>query len=204
MKNINIRLEEPKDYRIVEELTRSAFNNSDRIERSKIGCPMEHHMVHKLRKKDGIMELNFVAEIDGEIVGHIIYSYAHILQPGGLKIEALNFGPLSVWPDLQRTGIGSALMEHSIKEAKKLGYGAVLFFGHPEYYPRFGFVEAGEFGITDCNGDNYPAFMAMELKEDYLKNVSGKFMEADIYNDELNRVQAKAFDQQFCQMMDQH
>ena len=192
-----IRLEEPKDYRTVEELTRAAFNNPDRVDHSKIGCPMEHHMVHKLREKDGIMKLSFVAELGGRIVGHIIYSDAHILQSDGSRVDVLNFGPISVCPELQKTGIGSALMKYSIEKAKKLGYGAILFFGHPEYYPRFGFVEAKEFGITDCNGDNYPAFMAMELKEGFFKNVSGKFIEADIYNDDLNREQAKEFDKQF-------
>jgi predicted N-acetyltransferase YhbS len=143
------------------------------------------------------MKLNFVAELDGRIVGHIIYSNAYILQPDGSKMDVLNFGPISVWPKLQKMGIGGALMKHSIEEAKKSGYGAILFFGHPEYYPRFGFVEAKEFGITDCNGDNYPAFMAMELKEGFFKNISGRFIEADIYNDDLNREQAKEFDKQF-------
>lgn len=197
MENISIRLEAPDDYRIVEELTRAAFDNPDRIDRSKIDCPIEHYMVHKLREKDGIMELSFVAETEGRIVGHIIYSHAYILQSDGSKVTVLNFGPLSVWPELQRTGIGSALMKHSIDEARKLGYGAILFFGHPQYYPRFGFVEAKEFGITDRNGNNFPAFMAMELKEAYLKNVFGRFIEADIYNDDLNREQAKIFDNQF-------
>jgi len=194
MENLIIRLEAPKDYRIVEELTRAAFNNPDRIARSKIGCPMEHHMVHRLREKDGIMALNFVAEMNGKIVGHIIYSNACILQPNNSSVDVLNFGPISVLPELQKMGIGSALMNYSIQEAKKLGYGAILFFGHPEYYPKFGFVEAKAFDITDCNGDNYPAFMAMELIDGYLKSVSGKFIEADIYNEDLNRAQAKAFD----------
>jgi predicted N-acetyltransferase YhbS len=199
LENINIRLEEPRDYRTVEEMTRAAFYNPDRIrvEGAEIGCPMEHHMVHKLREKDGIMELSFVAEIDGRIVGHIIYSHARILQPDGSEIAVLNFGPISVWPELQRKGIGSSLMKHSLEEAKKLDYGVVLFFGHPEYYPRFGFVEARYFGITDCNGGNHPAFMAMELKEGFLKGISGRFIEADIYNDDLNREQAKEFDKRF-------
>ena len=197
MENLTIRLEEPKDYRTVEELTRAAFNTPARIDRSKIDCPMEHHMVHRLREKGGIMNLNFVAELDDKIIGHIIYSEAHILQPDGTRIDVLNFGPISVWPKLQKKGIGSALMKHSIDEAKRLGFGAILFFGHPEYYPRFGFNEAKAFGITDCNGENYPAFMAMELVKGYLKNVSGKFIEADIYNDDLNREQAKEFDKQF-------
>jgi len=196
--NMIIRLEEPKDYRTVEELTRAAFNNPDRVERSEIAYPMEHHMVNRLREKDGIMELNFVAELDGKIVGHIIYSHAHILQTDGSKIDVLNFGPISVLPEIQKMGIGSALMKHSIEEAKRLGYGAILFFGHPDYYPRFGFVDAREFDITDCNGENYPAFMAMELTEGYLKNAVGKFIEADIYNDDLNREQAKEFDKKFC------
>jgi predicted N-acetyltransferase YhbS len=197
LKNLTIRLEQPKDYRAVEELTRAAFDNPERIESSKIGCPMEHHMVHRLREKDGIMELNFVAEMNGRIVGHIIYSHAHILQSDGSKVSVLNFGPISVWPELQRTGIGGALMKHSLAEAKKLGFGAVLFFGHPEYYPRFGFVEAKEFGITDCSDNNYPSFMAMELVDGYLKDVFGKFVEADIYNDDLNREQAGEFDRLF-------
>jgi predicted N-acetyltransferase YhbS len=198
LENILVRLEEPKDYRTVEELTRAAFNNPDRIDRSKINCPMEHHMVHRLREKDGIMELNFVAEMNDRIVGHIIYSNAYILQTDGSKVDVLSFGPISVWPELQRTGMGSILMRYSIERAKELGYGAILFFGHPSYYPRFGFVEAKDFGITDCNGDNYPGFMAMELKSGYLKNVAGKFIEADIYNDDLNRERAKEFDKQFC------
>jgi len=198
MGDLYIRLEKPEDYRTVEELTRAAFNTPDRVDRSKIDCPMEHHMVHRLREKDGIMNLSFVAELDGRIVGHIIYSNAHILQPDDSEINVLNFGPISVWPEMQKSGIGSALMKHSIDEAYKMGYGAILFFGHPEYYPRFGFVEAKEFGITTCDGENFPAFMAMELIKGYFKNVSGKFIEADIYNDDLNREQAKEFDKQFC------
>jgi len=197
MENITIRREEPRDHRAVEELTRAAFNTPARIERSKIGCPLEHYIVHMLREKDGIMDLSFVAEIEGKIVGHIIYSDAHILQPDGSKVDVLNFGPFSILPSMQKMGVGGALMKHSIKEAKRLGYGAILFYGHPEYYPRFGFVPASEFGITDCNGDNYPAFMTMELKEGYLENVSGKFIESDIYNDELNRECAKEHDSRF-------
>ncbi|MCL2620546.1 MAG: N-acetyltransferase [Defluviitaleaceae bacterium] len=194
---MTIRLEEPRDYRAVEELTRAAFDTPDRVERSKVGCPLEHYIVHKLREKDGVMNLSFVAEIDCRIVGHIIYSNAHILRPCGSKVSVLNFRPISVLPEIQKAGIGSALMRYSIKEAKNMGYGAILFFGHPEYYPRFGFVPSSDFGITDRNGNNYPSFMAMELKESYLKDVSGKFIEADIYNDDLNREQAKEFEKQF-------
>lgn len=195
--NITIRLEDEQDFRIVEEVTRAAFSYRERIAQPEIGCPLEHYMVHMLRKRDGIRELNFVAEMNDQIVGHIIYSHAHIRRPEGSELAVLNFGPLSVQPEYQKSGVGSALMKYSIEQAKKLGYGAILFFGRPEYYPRFGFVEAKEFNITTADGDNYPAFMAMELQEGYLKNATGKFIESDIYNDDLNREQAKEFDQQF-------
>jgi len=195
---VSIRQEEPKDYRTVEELTRAAFMSHVRPGRE---IPLEHYMVHRLRETDGIMELSFVAEEDGQIVGHVIYSHAHILQPDGTEVAVLNLGPISVLPRLQRKGIGSALMKHSINAATKLGYGAILFFGIPEYYPRFGFVQAKEFGITDCNGDNSPAFMAMELKAGYLTNVTGSFIESDLFNDALNLESAREFDKVFLEAL---
>lgn len=194
---ITVRLEDTKDYRTVEEITKLAFSYPERVKRSKIGCCLEHYMVHSLREFDGIKDLSFVAEIEGKIVGHIIYSNAYIEKPDGTKVNVLNFGPLSVHPQYQKQGVGATLMKHSIECAKSLGYGAILFFGRPEYYPRFGFAEAKEFGITDCDGYNYPAFMAMELKEGFLKGITGRFIEAPIYHDELNREQAKAFDESF-------
>lgn len=194
---INVRLEEEQDYHFSEEVTKVAFSYPERIQRSKIGCCLEHYMVHSLREKDGIKELSFVAEINDKIVGYVIYSNAYILKSNGIKVDVLTFGPLGVQPEYQKQGVGSALMKHSIECAKKLGYGAILFFGVPEYYPRFGFVEAKEFGITDNRGYNYPAFMAMELKKDSLKDVTGKFYEAPIYDDDLNREQAKAYDELF-------
>ena len=86
----------------------------------------------------------------------------------------------------------------TIEKAKKLGYGAILFFGRPEYYPQFGFKEASEFGVADAEGYNYPSFMGMELIPGYLKEATGgRYFESDIYNDELNRECVKAFDEQF-------
>ena len=88
-----------------------------------------------------------------------------------------------------------------LDKAKSLGYGAILFFGRPEYYPQFGFVEASTFGITDADGYNYPAFMGMELQVKYLAEAyGGKYYESDIYNDELNREAVKVFDKSFMQI----
>ena len=194
----NVRLEEEKDYRRVEEITRAAFGYPDRIKRGQIGCPYEHWMVHELRYRDGIMALSLVAQLeDGTIVGHIIFSNA-VVKKGNQSLPVLNFGPLSVLPEYQRIGVGRALIQAMIGRAKRLDYGAILFFGRPEYYPQFGFKEAEVYGIADAEGYNYPAFMAMELKEGYLKEVrGGNFFESDIYNDEQNRETVRAFDREF-------
>ena len=195
--NILVRLEEKKDYRRVEEITKFAFSYQERIERGRIGCPYEHWMVNELRKRDGILSLSLVAEVDGIIVGHIICSKAEVRTENNV-IPVLNFGPISVLPEYQRQGIGKALINNMISKATDLGYGAILFFGRPEYYPQFGFKETSVFGITDSEGYNYPAFMGMELKENYLLEAcGGKYYESDIYNDELNREKVKAFDESF-------
>jgi len=75
------------------------------------------------------MELSFVAELDGKIAGHIIYSNAYILQQDGSKIDVLNFGPVSVLPKLQKAGIGGTLIRHSIKEAKNWAMERYCFLG---------------------------------------------------------------------------
>lgn len=199
--NICVREEEKKDYRRVEEITRLAFSYPGRIERGGIGSPYEHWMVNELRKRDGILPLSLVAvngsSANEEIVGHIICSKAEVRSEAGVT-PVLNMGPISVLPEYQRKGVGKALIYAMIEKAKKLGYGAILFFGRPEYYPQFGFKEAVEFGVADAEGYNYPSFMGMELIPGYLKKAcGGRFYESDIYNDELNRETVRAFDEQF-------
>lgn len=198
--NILVRLEEEKDYRRVEEITKLAFSYPGRIERGQIGCPFEHWMVHELRKRDGILTLSLVAEVDNVLVGHIICSNAEV-KTLNKSLPVLNFGPISVLPEYQRKGIGSALINAMVEKARLMGCGAILFFGRPEYYPQFGFKEASEFGVSDSEGYNYSAFMGMELKPQYLSEVrGGKYYESDIYNDDLNREQVKAFDENFKQV----
>lgn len=181
----------------MEEITKASFSYPERIERGGIGCPYEHWMVHELRKRDGILELSLVAEIDGNPVGHIICSKAVVRTASG-TVPILNFGPLSVLPEYQRMGVGSALIHEMIVQAKTLGYGAILFFGRPEYYPRFGFREATTWGIADAEGYNYPAFMGMELIPGYLSEArGGRFFESDIYDDAVNREKVSAFNRYF-------
>ena len=192
--NISIRTEQKQDFHRVEEITRIAFSYPGRIERGGIGCPYEHWMVHELRKQDGIRELSLVAELDHILVGHIICSKAEV-RTSDTAIPVLNFGPLSVLPEYQKKGIGKALINSMIHKAAAMGFGAILFFGRPEYYPQFGFKAASSWNITDSNGSNYPAFMGMELIPGYLTAArGGRFYESTIYDDDLNREKVKAFD----------
>ena len=115
-------------------------------------------IVEKLRPSEAyIPELSLVAELDGEVVGHVILSRAR-LGDG----EALALGPIGVAPEHQRRGVGSALMHAAIERARELGHGVVVLLGHPEYYPRFGFVHAPTLGMT--HDVMSPPFMALELR----------------------------------------
>jgi predicted N-acetyltransferase YhbS len=168
--NITLRLERPEDYRAVEELTRETFWRTVR------GFCDEHLLVHRLRKVPVFVpELDFVAEMNGRIVGNIMYTRARIEDTSGEAHEVLTFGPLSVLPEYQNRGIGKALMRHTFEEARKLGWHAIVIFGHPDYYPRIGFRRASEFGITTADGKNFDAFMALPLYEGALDGIQGRF-----------------------------
>jgi len=189
--NLNIRLETPADYRVVEYLTREAFWGMSRPT-----CD-EHYLVHLLRDSTAFVpKLNFVAEIpkadskskdpflcteSGVIIGNVMYSKSKIIAKDGLETEILTFGPLSVLPEYWDKGVGSKLMRHSIAEAKRLGYRAIAFYGHPDYYPRFGFQNAAAFGITTSDGKNFDALMAMELYDGALDGISGVFHEDEVF-----------------------
>lgn len=155
---LNIRMEKKADFRWVEVLTRDAFWNV-----YVPGC-MEHYLVHKLRKsKDFIPELSMVAELDGQVVGHIAYTRASLTGADGACREVLCFGPLSVRPSRQKTGIGSALIRTSLRRAKELGYKAVCIMGNPAYYSRFGFRCGERFEVTTADGRYAPALQVLEL-----------------------------------------
>ncbi|OGO92551.1 MAG: hypothetical protein A2Y17_10915 [Clostridiales bacterium GWF2_38_85] len=195
---IILRLEQPEDYHEVELLIRAAFWKAENKKKlNGIGCD-EHYLTHTLRTApEFIQELDFVAVHGNKIVGNVMYSVAYVQKPDRTKHPVINFGPLSVLPEYQKTGVGSALMRHTLRVADLMGYGAVLFFGHPEYYPRFGFKEAKEFGITTAWGANFPAFMAMELIHGSLSGVTGSFYESPLFN--VDNEKAREFDRMiFC------
>ncbi|MCL2664190.1 MAG: N-acetyltransferase [Defluviitaleaceae bacterium] len=195
MTNITFRLETHADRYAVEALTREAFWKFWETD-GRVICD-EHLLVNKLRTAQGyVPELNFVAEIDGKIVGHIIYSKSKVVDGEKNEHELLTFGPLSVLPKEQKKGIGQALMRHSFAEAKKLGYRGAVIYGHPKYYPRVGFRRAAEFGITTPEGEAHDYFMALPFYLGALDGISGKHYIDAVYW-ELTQKDALEFDKKF-------
>ena len=193
--NIIIRLETPDDYYSVEALTREAFWDNF-WEEGRVICD-EHFLVSKLRScPTFIPELDYLAEIDGKPVGHIIYTRSRIEDDSGKVTETLTFGPLSVLPEYQNNGIGKALMRHTFEEARRLGHRAVLIFGHPDYYPRVGFRRAAEFGITTSDGKVYDPFMAYPLYEGALEGIHGRYFIDPVYFS-LTQDESLEFDKRF-------
>lgn len=154
-----IRREEPQDYEIVETITRNAFYNL-----YVPGC-VEHYLVHTMRgHEDFIPELDFVLELDGEIVGYIMYTKATLTDAQGHEKNILTFGPLCIAPEHQRRGFGKMLMQHSFEKALAMGYDTIVIFGMPSNYVSSGFVSCKKYNVC-VQGDKFPAAMLVkELK----------------------------------------
>ena len=154
---LQIRKETEADYQRVEEITRKAFYNMYMP-----GC-VEHYLVHIMRShRDFIPELDFVLELDGEVVGNIMYTKAKLTDENGQEKEIVTFGPVSVLPEYQRKGYGKQLIEYSFEKAAALGYEAVVIFGSPANYVSRGFQSCRKYKVCVENG-TYPA--AMLVKE---------------------------------------
>jgi len=177
--SVIIRLEEPKDYREVEHLTREAFWNKYRP-----GC-MEHYVLHCYRSRpEFVKELDYVVEEAGKIVAHIMYSYAQITGDDGRTVPILIFGPVSVLPEEQGKSYGSRLIRHTLDLAEKMGCGAVAITGDPGYYHRFGFFSGSRLGIYYDGvprSEEAPFFMVKELKEGFLRDITGVYRDPEGY-----------------------
>ena len=156
-----IRKEDANDWQAVFDLNVHAFGQKN-----------ESKLIEALRISDVFVpELSLVAEKDGKIVGHILFSKIKIV--GNNIHDSLALAPVAVNPDSQKQGIGSMLVEAGLKKAAELGFDSVVVLGHKQYYPRFGFRPASEWNIiTEYNLPE--STFALELKAGALKGVSGK------------------------------
>lgn len=107
--------------------------------------------------------VSLVAENEeGIIVGHILFSPVTLREHPDRFLMGL--APMAVLPDRQRSGIGSALVRAGLKSCAALGAGAVVVLGHPDYYPKFGFVPSIGFGVVSTYDVPPEVFLALELK----------------------------------------
>lgn len=174
-RQIKIRNEEKPDYETVEKITREAFYNLYIP-----GC-VEHYLVHIMREhKDFIPELDFVLELNGNIIGNIMYTKAKLADESGQTKEVLTFGPVSILPAFQRMGYGKMLIEHSFKEAIKLGYDSIVIFGSPVNYVSRGFKSCKKYNVSVENGKYPAAMMVKELIPHVLAGHRWIYQESDI------------------------
>lgn len=155
---IEVRDERPEDVPVIHALNQQAF-----------GQEQEANIVDALRRNGGVL-LSLVATINDEVVGHIMYSPLTIAG----RYEGAALGPMSVLPQRQRRGIGSKLVRVGNERLKQAGCPYIIVLGHAEYYPRFGFRPASQFGVT-CEWevpDN--VFMLLVLDEARMNDVSGQ------------------------------
>lgn len=131
---ITVREERPDDRAAVRRVEEAAF-----------GRPDEADIVDALRD-DPAWALSLVAEVEGAIVGHLVFSRGD---------RAMTLGPLAVAPEHQRSGVGAALMDAGLERVDE----PVVLLGHVDYYTRFGFRPAGPEGITNQWGIEDPAWM---------------------------------------------
>ena len=154
-----VRIEQPGDRDIVRALNEHAFGGRE-----------EADIVEALHRANAVV-VALVAEVGAAIVGHILFSPVTVEHSN--KPPLVGLAPMAVAPGCQKQGIGSVLVREGLARCRLAGVDGVVVLGHAEYYPRFGFVPAQQFGLQ-CEYD-VPAdvFMALELTPGALRGLSG-------------------------------
>ena len=160
--DVKIRPETENDYPQITEVNDRAFGQRD-----------EGQLVSMLREtEEFIAELSLVAEMDGVIVGHILF-FPVIIRSKPERHYTLSLAPMSVLPEYQNQKIGSRLVEEGLRLARKHGFDSVVVVGHPSYYPKFGFEPASKWKIKVPFKVPDEAFMGLELVPKALEGKGG-------------------------------
>ena len=156
-----IRPETPADYARVHEINALAYETDS-----------EAVLVDGLRDA-GAALISLVATVDGEVVGHILFT-AVAIGDTPASIASLGLAPLAVHPDFQDQGLGGLLVAAGLKAAADAGCEVVVTLGHPDYYARFGFESAVEEGISYIGPEYDPFFMYRELVPGAVEKYQGE------------------------------
>lgn len=175
-KNITIRPETESDNRAVENLTREAFWNVYRP-----GC-MEHYVLHCFRADPAFVpELDLVMELDGTLIGHIMYARSEIACSDGRALPIMTFGPISIAPEYKWQGYGKCLLDYSMEKAKEMGAGALAITGNILFYGKSGFVPAKSKGIRYADDPDASYLLIKELTPGFLSGISGTYKDPEGY-----------------------
>ncbi len=158
--NMLIRVEEEADQSGVFAVNESAFESR-----------AEANLVDTLRELAQPV-VSLVAVENGEVVGHIMFSPVVLSEDPDLKLMGL--APMAVVPEFQHHGIGSALVREGLEKCRQLGCAAVVVLGHPDYYPRFGFLPSSRFDIDSEYEVPEEVFMLIELQPGALSGKNGR------------------------------
>ena len=162
MLEVYIRPETENDQDAIRDVNEQAF-----------GRPLEAGVVEKVRQSANFVpELSLVAEREGQIIGHAMFSELTI-EGESRAWTVLALGPIAVRPEFQKQGVGGQMIRAGFERAASLGYGVVVLVGHPTYYPRFGFVPASQFGLQCSIPVPDAVFMAYLLRPDGLDGIQG-------------------------------
>lgn len=169
---IKIRTEKDSDHENIFNVNELAF-----------GRDVESRLVDSLRSSKSYVEgLSLVSEDDGDVVGHIMFTKISI-DPENDEFAGVSLAPVAVKPDNQNQGVGSKLVSEGLKACKYLGFKIMVVIGHPEYYPRFGFIQARKIGLESSIPVPDEAFMVLELIPGSLERLEGKIIFAPEFNE---------------------
>ncbi len=157
---VHVRTEASGDEEAIREVNEAAF-----------GRPGEAALVDALRAA-GKVTLSLVAEREGRVIGHILFTPVQIVGADQPAWQALALGPMAVLPAFQDQGIGSRLVREGLERCRALGEPVVFVLGHPAFYGRSGFSPAAARGIGSQYGAG-DAFMVVELAEGALAGRRG-------------------------------